>query len=299
MWFGFALMIEQVELCDDEELIEELSTREWIPASGSRQQVEPKDKYSERLGRSPDSADAVILCYYGGAKKVFELPDVEGKKESDFTIDWHYEHLTDASYSGIFMIDVLHYAALVFNKDLSFTGLAAIYQYYTDKLWIYQEFYQERPEPDVISLIVRKFTHKGLYEDDREVRIIGNEHMFRPDGDRRPLSDVLRHENLYVFEPVRYDEYGAIAFGSKMFSENKVILHKNLTRARPAISLWSVKGGRTDANEDGFCKAFLLILSEVRRRRKEKEIRKKPKDYTSVVMERKEKKRNMNSWCGR
>jgi len=299
MWFGLADIINDVELCNDEELIEELSTREWNPSSGGRMQVEPKAKYKERLGRSPDRADATVLCYYGGAKKVFELPDIIGEKENDFEIDWNYEHLTDASYGGIFMIDVLHYAALVFNKDLSFNGLAAVYQYYSDKLWIYEEFYQDRPEPDVIARVVRALTHKGLYDDDREVRIIGNEHMFRPDGDRRPLSDVLIHEKLYISEPLRYDEYGAIAFGSKMFSENKVTLHRKLTRARPAISLWSVKKGTPETDENGYCKAFLLILSEVRRRVKERKTKRTPKDYSPVHVKSNEREKNMNSWCGR
>ena len=299
MLFELADKITEIELCDDEELIEELSTREWNSVSGGRMQAEPKPKYKERLGRSPDRSDACVLCYYGGPKKVFELPDIETSEANKFEIDWNYTHLTDPSFSGIFMIDVLHYAALVFNSDLSFNGIAAIYQYYTDKLWIYEEFYQDRPEPDIIANVVKRLTHKGLYDDDRDVRVIGNERMFRADGDRRPLSDVLMHENLYISEPEKYDEFGAITFGAKMFSMNNVIIHSKLERSRTAISLWSIKKGSPDTDENGFCKAFLLILSEVRRRRKEVERRTKPRDYSPVSMQRKEETAKTTTWCSR
>ena len=65
MCFNMADIIGEVELPPDEELLEELSTREWNPASGNRMQAEPKPKYKDRLGRSPDRSDSCNLCFYG------------------------------------------------------------------------------------------------------------------------------------------------------------------------------------------------------------------------------------------
>jgi hypothetical protein len=298
MWFNLAEMINEIELCDDEELLEELSTREWNPASGNRMQVEPKAKYKERLGRSPDRADSAILCYSGGPKLIFTKGDGAEPIAKKFEVDWQNDHLTDPSFGGVLMVDVLHYAALVLNSDLSFTGLAAIYQQYLDTLWVYDEFYQERPEPDLISKVIRMRTKKGLYDDDRDVRVIGNERMFRQEGDRRPLADVFRQESLIVREPVRYDEYGAIALGAKMFTENQIVMHSCIERARSEISLWSVKKGKPDTEDSGFCKALLLILSEVRRQKRAEVPTRKMPDYHAVRVVEPSKK-STTAWCAR
>ena len=56
-------------ILDDNMLIEELTAPVKFPArGGTAWQIEPKDKIKDRLGRSPDSADAVVCLY----RAVFE-----------------------------------------------------------------------------------------------------------------------------------------------------------------------------------------------------------------------------------
>ena len=229
---------------------------------------------------------------------VFQRGENSEPVAKDFEIDWQNQNITNPSFNGLLMIDVLHYAALVLNADLSFTGLAALYQQYADTLWVYDEFFQERPEPDLIAKVITRRTKRGLYEDERDVRIIGNEKMFRQDGDRRPLADVFRQESLPVSEPVRYDEYGAIALGARMFGDSKVIMHNSIKQARSQINLWAIKSGKPEAEGNGFCKALLLILSEVRRQKKEQPKEKKMPDYHNVKKETPHKK-GLTAWCGR
>ena len=299
MWFYMSDIIKDIELCNDEDLVEELSTREWHPsATVGKIQVESKDKYKLRIGRSPDRADATIICYYKGSKKIFERPD--NKKTSDsFTIDWNYDHLTNPGFDGIFLIDVLHYAALVLNKNLSITGIAAIYQQYVDKLWIYAEFKQEHPDPDIIARIVQRSTHKGWYDDDRDVKFIGNSDMFSINEDRQPLSEILMRSGLYIAPAEKYDEFGAISLGIRMYSDSKITIHESLIDMRTAIALWSVKKSGPDIDSNGFVKALLLILSEVRRMRKIKEELKKSRDYSPVLKIDREKPDKMTAWCKR
>ena len=38
----------------------------WEPDPAGRIKVEPKDETKERLGRSPDDADALLLAFHGG-----------------------------------------------------------------------------------------------------------------------------------------------------------------------------------------------------------------------------------------
>jgi hypothetical protein len=301
MWGNMADIIDRVELCDDDELLEELSTREWAPGSG-KLKVEQKDVYKKRIGHSPDRADACIMCYYTGVQKVFEKADnKEGEEDpiaTDFVIDWYSEHLMNPSFGGVFMIDVLHYAALVFNKDLSVDGLAAVYQHYTDKLWVYAEFHQAHLEPDIMAEMVKRMTYYGLYKDERNVRIFGNEDIFNRGraSNRQSLADVLLRSGLYIISPEKYDEYGAIALGIRMFKESKIRIHSSLVTTQRVIGLWSIKKGRPDAEDNGIGLAFLLILSEVRRMRKVRVEQPKLRDYTPVLKQfRKEK--SSYGWC--
>lgn len=71
MWFEFAEMIDQVGLPDDPELLQELSSRHFKYTNDERRKVESKEDYKKRTGRrSPDKADALLLCFYN---KVSEM----------------------------------------------------------------------------------------------------------------------------------------------------------------------------------------------------------------------------------
>jgi hypothetical protein len=288
MWYELRDQINQIELPDDEDLISELSTRESRYVGQRCTQVEPKRDFKKRIGHSPDRSDACIMCFAKGPKKVFSQEEGEPIAEG-FEIDWTKGRLMDPTFSGVLVQESIHYAALVLNKDLSITGLAAVYQFIQDTLWIYAEFHQETPIPDLLSRIVRKTTKKGLFEDERDAKIIGNKEMFRQEGDRKPLSDILRRENLSVMEAYHYDEYGAIALGSRMWRKGQVKMHLDLDKSRSEINLWSIRKGTTETEKNGFCKAFLLILSEVQRQQRERPIERryyrspysgKPNDYT-------------------
>lgn len=63
-WFYVASVIESIQLLKDNDLIMELSNRNWVMDSKGRRGVESKDSYKKRGFRSPDKADATILCFY-------------------------------------------------------------------------------------------------------------------------------------------------------------------------------------------------------------------------------------------
>jgi phage terminase large subunit len=62
MWFEFP--VDEIEIPDDPQLMEELSGRKYGYDKIGRRKVEPKDDFRKRYGRSPDKADALLLCYY-------------------------------------------------------------------------------------------------------------------------------------------------------------------------------------------------------------------------------------------
>ncbi len=53
----------QIALPHDEELFDELVAIGWRATSNGKIQIEPKEVLKNRLGRSPDRADAVVLAF--------------------------------------------------------------------------------------------------------------------------------------------------------------------------------------------------------------------------------------------
>jgi len=65
MWFNLASVINEAGFPDNKELLMELSSRHYKYTPDERRKVESKEEYKKRTGRrSPDMADAIILCFY-------------------------------------------------------------------------------------------------------------------------------------------------------------------------------------------------------------------------------------------
>jgi len=65
MWFNLSDNMDKIGLPDNKELLAELSSRHYRYTADERRKVESKEEYKKRTGRrSPDIADAMILCYY-------------------------------------------------------------------------------------------------------------------------------------------------------------------------------------------------------------------------------------------
>lgn len=62
-WFYMAEIMPDIQLPYDSDLLMELSTRQWIQDSRGKRKVESKNEYKKRGFRSPDIADACIICY--------------------------------------------------------------------------------------------------------------------------------------------------------------------------------------------------------------------------------------------
>lgn len=62
-WFHMADIIKEIELPMNPDLLMELTTRQWKMDNKGKRRVEGKDDYKKRGFRSPDLADAAIICY--------------------------------------------------------------------------------------------------------------------------------------------------------------------------------------------------------------------------------------------
>jgi phage terminase large subunit len=66
MWFEFP--VAEADIPDDPILMQELAGRQYDYDTKGRRKIESKKDFKKRLGRSPDRADAILLCYYNAEK---------------------------------------------------------------------------------------------------------------------------------------------------------------------------------------------------------------------------------------
>lgn len=62
-WFYLSSIIDRISLPMDSDLLMELSTRNWSIDVRGKRKIEPKEQYKKRGFRSPDLADAFIICF--------------------------------------------------------------------------------------------------------------------------------------------------------------------------------------------------------------------------------------------
>ncbi|MEU2203575.1 PBSX family phage terminase large subunit [Microbacterium oleivorans] len=92
-WFHLASIIDSVQLELDDELLMELTSRQWKMDNAGRRRVESKDDYKKRGFRSPDLADATVMLFYN--PQPAPLEDYSGDFDDD---DAFTEGLLDADF---------------------------------------------------------------------------------------------------------------------------------------------------------------------------------------------------------
>jgi phage terminase large subunit len=70
MWFEFP--IDEADIPCDNDLQRQLSGRRYDYDNKGRRKIESKKEYKKRLGRSPDDADGLILCFYTGGHIIMD-----------------------------------------------------------------------------------------------------------------------------------------------------------------------------------------------------------------------------------
>ena len=60
----FTLPIDRIDIPDDPDLMQELAGRQYRYTPDDRRKIESKADFKKRYGRSPDKADAMLLCFY-------------------------------------------------------------------------------------------------------------------------------------------------------------------------------------------------------------------------------------------
>lgn len=87
-WFEVKQNIKDIQLIKDDELFNELVTREWKIDNKGRRCIESKTDYKKRGYKSPDKADSFLICFYNPSRynlKYNKLNFTDGlEKESEY-----------------------------------------------------------------------------------------------------------------------------------------------------------------------------------------------------------------------
>lgn len=81
-WFHLKSILPTISLSMDTDLLMELTSRKWVMDKKGRRGVESKDSYKKRGYRSPDKADATILCFYSPPVAPFQLDGESSESDS-------------------------------------------------------------------------------------------------------------------------------------------------------------------------------------------------------------------------
>ena len=92
VWFSVRLIVEAGQFRGlTDAVMREFCAREWTTVGANRIEVEPKWKMKEKIGRSPDLADAVAIGCLGAQRLGFVIDSMVNKKEAKQKQDWKRE----------------------------------------------------------------------------------------------------------------------------------------------------------------------------------------------------------------
>jgi len=216
---------------------------------------ESKESMLKRGIQSPDEADAVALAYIpkaGGQKHVV------GKMDDSFldsiNINWDQPEFKNRNF-----------AALVIDKDMSISGLCAVYDEEVNKLYVHNEIMLDHIDPDKASReLIQKMYLKKYTAD----RIVGNKIMFQEfkktfqkELNRRLWAELSSFQTVSIKPPRRYDPVGSLSVLLNMVNSKTIIIEKKCMNTYNQFISWKLERGKVEFS--GMREAILLIISEL------------------------------------
>ena len=249
------------------------------------------EKVVEQLKQHPgskykDIIDSICVGFDGHdpyEKRVW--PQFQGRHIIELGINWER---TKDDYDGS-----LHYAGMWQKPDMSIWVVLALWDAYRGYLFVYDAFMCGEIIPTAVcTLLIDRMRLKKY----RSEAILTNKMMWETHGYSKNIAQQYRNYlkkrvTAKIKEAINYDEYASIIEIGQLFDQNMIYVDKAMAGAILQLMSWVTvdrgeqKGYRPDEDDDGFCRALCLIVSELRRKTRWKEIV-KPKlhDYADTKL---------------
>jgi hypothetical protein len=241
MWGSVKDVIGVISLPDDGELKEQLASRRWKLSNNGKIMIEPKSEFKKDFKKSPDLADALVLCF---AKK--ENSRVLLKAFDPLDTEIVKSHL---SYSGEEKI-----ASIFYSKDL-YTSI--VYSAWDGRrLYIYDEYSGDDSIPQIAYDV---YTHGQMS------KILGNDKMFGSYGE--DISSKFNKYGVKINENYNYNELGAIETLEMLITQKRLIINKKCEKTVQQLSRWNTEVSRKLLEtEFGICYAIANIISFLKKK---------------------------------
>lgn len=237
-----------------------------------------------------DIIDSVAIGFDGHdpfEKRVW--PQIQGRHIREFDLNWNK---AEANKDGS-----LHYAGMWQKKDLSIWCVLGLWDAHKGFLFLYDAFQCENSTP---SEVIPKLIYHMRLRSYRHEAIVCNGLMWEQKGFSK--NTALQYKNEFIKqgvpgkikEALTYDEFASIIEVGQLFDIDMVYIDSRLNDLILQLFGWVTvdrgrhTGKRPDEENDGYCRALCILVSELRRRSQWiKVMRPKLHDYniTSKVQE--------------
>lgn len=240
MWGNIKDQIGLMDLPNDELLREELAARRMSFPNG-KVMIEPKAEFKKEFGRSPDRADALVLCF---AKKSNERVVIKDFDPLDVSLVKQ-----TVNYAG-----EDKYASVFYSKDMF---ISVVYGAWDGRrLYVYDTY---KTDDSLMMVATNLFSHQPLS------RIIGNERMFSTTG--TDISMKYRKFNIVIHENLFFNELAAIDTLSSMVTQKRLVVNSNCNDLITQLSDWKMDLSKTELERQyGLCYALCNMVSELRKK---------------------------------
>ncbi len=252
MWGTLRDCIDIISLPDEDEctngmvvkhLREELSARRVDYGSG-KIKIEPKANFKKEFGRSPDYADALVLCF---ARK---------KNTRSYLKD--FDHLSDQFVvKGMnYLHGLKHYVSVHYTSDRQ---ASVVWAYWGNgTLYIVGETVTD----DNVARVASEIQSRNQVA---PTKILGNDRCFGSAS--QDIRAQLRKYRVSLRENYQYDELGAMELLNQLVTSRSIKLVGNqCPRAIHQLDRWNSDTKKAQAEKDfGLCYAVLNIVSELKK----------------------------------
>jgi hypothetical protein len=237
MWARLRDNIEKISLpYDDRVLIEELASRRWYLSKRGRSMIEPKDRYKNDFHKSPDRADAVVLCF--------------SDKKNDAKVFKHFDRVNK---------NVLGIEETPYGKKIVSVFVTNNNEFHcASGLWsggqlVITETFSGDPYGASNFCLVNSDS----------IKVVGNKSIFDIGAD--DAERTFRKMGIKIKEAKGYNEHGSLALMAKMIEQGDLKTTKNCTDLIFLLDNWTYKNDKTGPdNNKGIVYSVALMLSEMK-----------------------------------
>jgi hypothetical protein len=191
----------------------------------------------------------------------------------------------------------MHYAGMWMKKDFTVWVVLGLWDSYTGGFYLYDAFMCDSSIP---AVVVEKLAQRMRLKKYRSEAIICNDLMWEEKGYFK--NTALQYKKYMAKNKIpgrlkgafNYDEYASIVEIGQLFDMNMIKVHSGATSLVLQLMSWVTidrgkhKGSRPDEENDGYCRALCVLVSDLRRKERwAKTMKPKFYDYnkTPIVMD--------------